>query len=56
MTDAEIAQIDADGFVDVQCTSCGEFARMEPDADAEPCEEEDCTGDRTSPLRAAGLI
>ena len=56
MTDAEIAQIDADGFVDVQCTSCGEFARMEPDADGEDCPQEDCDGSLTSPLRAEGLI
>ena len=55
MTDAELEQIDREGFVDAACDSCGAFATVEPDAEGIECPEE-CGGTLTSPMRAAGLI
>jgi hypothetical protein len=50
----EIEQVMMQGYADVDCTSCGHSARVEPDGDY-PCEE--CgVGRLTSPLVAGGLI
>ena len=51
---SEWAQINAQGFADVDCAECGYSARVEPDAD-DPCPE--CPHGRlTSPLVEEGLI
>ena len=43
------------GYVNVECSECGEVRQIEPDADY-ACWEDDCGGRVVSPLRAAGLI
>jgi predicted RNA-binding Zn-ribbon protein involved in translation (DUF1610 family) len=51
---AELEQIMADGYAEVECPECGEYARIEPDADY-PCPE--CgEGQLVSPLIEEGLI
>ena len=50
----ELERIMHDGFCDVECSSCGEAARIEPDADC-PCPECD-EGKLVSPLVEMGLI
>jgi len=51
---AELERIMWDGFAEVECSECGEFARVEPDADY-PCPE--CgEGRLVSPLILEGLI
>ena len=51
---AELERIMADGFAEVECPACGDYTRVEPDADY-PCPE--CNeGQLVSPLVAEGLI
>ena len=51
----ELERIMSDGFAEVACTECGDYARIEPDADYE-CPNEGCEGKVTSPLILEGLI
>tara|TARA_R110000824_G_scaffold144673_4_gene312675 strand:- start:27 stop:293 length:267 start_codon:yes stop_codon:yes gene_type:complete len=51
----ECQQVMMDGFADVDCTKCGDGARVEPDGDY-PCHSADCDGRLVSPLILAGLI
>lgn len=51
---AKFERIMSDGFEDVECPECGEFSRVEPDADY-PCPE--CNEGRLqSSLIIEGLI
>lgn len=52
----ELERMLLDGAVDAQCSECGAYLHVEPDAEDYDCPNCDATGSVTSPLRKAGLI
>ena len=52
----ELERMLFDGAVDAQCSECGAYVHVEPDAEDYDCPNCDATGTVTSPLRKLGLI
>ena len=52
----DLARMMFDGAADAQCSECGAYAHVEPDAEDYDCPNCDAEGSVTSPLRKVGLI